>query len=65
VTVVVTFDTALVEAGGTALRRLARIAPLFLSGPGATPALTGQLRVRRLDGDLIEAAHRVANLPNG
>jgi methanogenic corrinoid protein MtbC1 len=65
VTVLVAFDTALVEAAGTALRRLARIAPLFLSGPGATPALTGRLRVRRLDGDLIEAAHRVANLPNG
>src|ERR1700748_1904908 len=64
VTVLVAFDTALVEAAGTALRRLARIAPLFLSGPGATPAITGQLRVRRLDGDLIEAARRVANLPN-
>lgn len=62
--VLVTFDTSLVESGGTALRRLARIAPLFLSGPGASPTLTGQLRLRRLDGDLIEAAHHVANLPN-
>lgn len=64
VIVLVTFDAALVKAEGTALRRLARIAPLFLSGPGAPPALTGELRVRRLDGDLIEAAHRLAAMPN-
>ncbi len=64
VIVLVTFDTALVTAEGTALRRLARLAPLFLSGPGASPALTGQLRIRRLDGDLIEAAHEVANITN-
>ena len=64
VIVLVTFDTALVEAEGTALRRLARIAPLFLSGPGASPAVTGQLRIRRLDGDLIEAAHQVAKMTN-
>jgi MerR family transcriptional regulator, light-induced transcriptional regulator len=65
VIVLVTFDTALVTAQGAALRRLARIAPLFLSGPGASPDLTGQLRVRRLDGDLIEAAHQVAAMTNG
>ena len=64
VIVLVTFDTALVEAEGTALRRLARIAPLFLSGPGASPALTGHLRIRRLNGDLIEAAHEVAKMTN-
>ncbi|MBV9335013.1 MAG: MerR family transcriptional regulator [Solirubrobacterales bacterium] len=64
VIVLVTFDTALVEAEGTALRRLARIAPLFLGGPGASPALTGHLRIRRLNGDLIEAAHEVAKMTN-
>jgi len=64
VIVLVTFDTALVEAEGTALRRLARIAPLFLSGPGASPALTGHLRIRRLNGDLIDAAHEVAKMTN-
>ena len=64
VIVLVTFDTALVEAEGTALRRLARIAPLFLSGPGASPALTGHLRIRRLNGDLIDAAHEVAQMTN-
>jgi MerR family transcriptional regulator, light-induced transcriptional regulator len=63
-TVLVTFDTDLVKAEGAALRRLARVAPLFLSGPGASPALVGQLRVRRLDGDLIEAAHQVATMTN-
>ena len=65
VMVLVTFDTALVKAEAAALRRLARTAPLFLSGPGATPDLTGRLRVRRLDGDLIEAAHQVADMTNG
>jgi len=64
VIVLVTFDTALVNAEGAALRRLARIAPLFLSGAGASPDLTGRLRVRRLDGDLIEAAHEVAKITN-
>jgi len=64
VIVLVTFETSQVEAEGTVLRRLARTAPLFLSGPGASAELTGKLRVRRLDGDLIEAAHQVANLTN-
>jgi MerR family transcriptional regulator, light-induced transcriptional regulator len=64
VIVLVTFDPALINAEGAALRRLARTAPLFLSGPGSTPDLTGRLRVRRLDGDLIEAAHQVATMTN-
>jgi len=64
VIVLVTFETSRVEAEGTVLRRLARTAPLFLSGPGAPAELTGKLRVRRLDGDLIKAAHQVANLTN-
>jgi MerR family transcriptional regulator, light-induced transcriptional regulator len=64
VIVLVTFDAARLAADGTALRRLARIAPLFLSGPGASPDLTGQLRVRRLDGDLVEAAREVATITN-
>lgn len=64
VIVLVTFETSRVEAEGTVLRRLARTAPLFLSGPGAPAELTGKLRVRRLDGDLIQAAHQVANLTN-
>ncbi|HLY48694.1 MAG TPA: MerR family transcriptional regulator [Solirubrobacteraceae bacterium] len=65
VIVLVTFDPALLEAEGTALRRLGRIAPLFLSGPGASPEMTAKIRVRRLDGDLVEAARQVAHMPNG
>ena len=61
----VTFDTTRLTAEGAALRRLERIAPLFLGGPGASYELTGHLRVRRLDGDLIEAAHEVAKMTNG
>jgi DNA-binding transcriptional MerR regulator len=64
VIVLVTFETSQVEAEGMALRRLARTAQLFLSGPGAPAELTGRLRVRRLEGDLIEAARQVANLTN-
>ncbi len=62
--VLVTFDTALLAAEGAALRRLARIAPLFLCGPGASFELTGRPRIRRLNGDLIEAAHEVASMTN-
>ena len=59
-----TFDAALVKDQGAALRRLARIAPLFLGGPGASREIAGKLRVRRLDGDLIEAARTVATMTN-
>jgi MerR family transcriptional regulator, light-induced transcriptional regulator len=64
VIVLVTFDPTLVKAEAAALRRLARVATLLLSGPGASSDLTGQLRVRRLNGDLIEAAHEVAMMTN-
>ena len=60
VIVLVTYDTAFLGAEAPAVRRLARIAPLFLGGAGASPELTGRVRVSRLDGDLIEAAHQVA-----
>jgi hypothetical protein len=64
VIVLVTFDTALLTTEGAALRRLARIAPLFLSGPAASAEFTGHLRMRRLNGDLVEAAHEVAKITN-
>jgi MerR family transcriptional regulator, light-induced transcriptional regulator len=64
VVVVVTFDPALLESEGVALRRLGRIAPLVLSGPGASSAMSAKLRVRRLDGDLVDAARVVAQMPN-
>ena len=62
--VLVTFDPALLDSEGVRLRRLGRIAPLFLSGPGALPEVTAKLRVRRLDGDLAEAARQLAQMPN-
>jgi DNA-binding transcriptional MerR regulator len=64
VIVLATFTSAPVEAEGLALRRLGRIAPLFLAGPGASAELSRHLRVRRLAGDLIEAAHEVAVMTN-
>jgi MerR family transcriptional regulator, light-induced transcriptional regulator len=54
--VVASMDGALLEAGGAELRRLARSAPLVLSGAGASEALCNRLRIDRLDGDLVAAA---------
>jgi MerR family transcriptional regulator, light-induced transcriptional regulator len=54
--VVASMDGALLEAGGAELRRLARSAPLVLSGSGASEALCNRLRIDRLDGDLVAAA---------
>jgi len=59
-TVLASFDPARLEAESTAIRRLARELPLVLSGPGATTELCKRLRVQRLDGDLIAAAHEIA-----
>jgi len=60
-TVLASFDPSRLEAESTAIRRLARELPLVLSGPGATEQLCKRLRVERLDGDLITAAHEVAH----
>ena len=60
-TVLASFDPARLEAESTAIRRLARELPLVLSGPGATEQLCKRLRVQRLDGDLIAAAHEIAD----
>ncbi len=57
--VVASMDGALLEAEGPALRRLARRAPLVLSGTGASEELCARLRVGRLDGDLVAAAGSV------
>ncbi|MFL5864288.1 MAG: MerR family transcriptional regulator [Solirubrobacteraceae bacterium] len=62
--VVVAFDPTLLESEATALRQLARIAPLFLSGPAAAADLTRLPRVRRLGGDLVAAASDIARLSN-
>jgi DNA-binding transcriptional MerR regulator len=58
--VVASMDGALLEAVATDLRRLARTAPLVLSGAGASEELCARLRVDRLDGDLVAAAAAVA-----
>jgi MerR family transcriptional regulator, light-induced transcriptional regulator len=65
ITVLASFDPALLQAEASALRRLAKMAPLALSGPGASDALCDQLGVRRLNGDLITAANEMARRPNG
>ena len=62
--VLTSFDPALLQAEKTALRRLAKIAPLVLSGPGASDTLCTQLGVRRLDGDLVDAANEIAHTAN-
>lgn len=59
-TVMTSFDPALLEAEEAALRRLAKTVPLVLSGPGAPEALCARLGVPRLDGDLVAAAKQVA-----
>jgi DNA-binding transcriptional MerR regulator len=59
VVVVTSFDSALLEAETAGLRRLARLAPVALSGPGATPELCQKLGLRRLDDDVLTAASDV------
>jgi hypothetical protein len=65
VIVLVTFDPARLESEGTTLRRLGRIAPLHLSGPGTSPEMSAKVRVPRLNGDLVDAARQLARMPNG
>ncbi len=60
VAVLASFDPALLQAEATALRRLAKMAPLVLSGPGASAALCNELGLRGLDGDLVTAANEIA-----
>ena len=60
-TVLASFDPARLKAESAAIRRLAREAPLVLSGPGATTELCRKLHLQRLDGDLIVAAHEIAH----
>jgi MerR family transcriptional regulator, light-induced transcriptional regulator len=63
--VVVSVDSARLEAERSRLRRLARSAPLVLSGAGATEDLCARMRIERLDGDLGAAAAEVARRANG
>jgi DNA-binding transcriptional MerR regulator len=58
--VVSSFDASLLETQAARLRRLARLVPLALAGPGATDELCARVGARRLDGDLVAAADEVA-----
>ena len=62
--VLVAFDAALLDSKATALRRLGRIAPLSLSGPGATTDLPRLTNVERLDGHVVAAADELARMSN-
>ncbi|HSO98635.1 MAG TPA: MerR family transcriptional regulator [Solirubrobacteraceae bacterium] len=62
--VLTSFDPTNLQAENTALRRLAKIAPLVLSGPGASDTFCTQLGIRRLDADLIDAANEIARTRN-
>ena len=62
--VLVAFDSGLLESEATALRRLGRIAPLSLSGPGAAADLPHLAHVRRLIGDVVAAADELAHMSN-
>ena len=58
--VISSFDSSLLDAQASPLRRLARLVPLALAGPGATDKLCARLGADRLDGDLVAAADEVA-----
>ena len=59
--VVASMDSALLDAQRAELRRLARSAPLALSGAGASEELCTRLGLHRLDGDLVTAASDVSS----
>jgi MerR family transcriptional regulator, light-induced transcriptional regulator len=58
--VVASTECGLLEIIAKELRRLARSAPLVLSGAGASEELCARIGVERLDGDLVAAAAAVA-----
>ena len=58
--VVASVDPTRLEADARRLRRLARTAPLVLSGTGASDELCARLGIERFDGDLVTAAADVA-----
>jgi MerR family transcriptional regulator, light-induced transcriptional regulator len=64
-TVLASFDPDLLERDTSALRRLAKRAPLVLSGPGASEEICARLGVRRLNGDLVRAADEIGQTTGG
>lgn len=65
VTVIACFDPALIDPRAGALRRIGRSTRLLLTGPGATEDACSRMRLRRLGGDLLEAADAVGPPPRG
>ncbi len=64
-TVLACFDPSVLESQKAAVRRLARQGRLLLGGPGATEQLCAQLRVGRVEGDLVAAAGEAADATSG
>lgn len=60
IVVITSFDSKLLESEAGALRGLADVAPLVLSGPGASEALCVHLGVARLNRDPLAAANDLA-----
>lgn len=58
--VVASVDSTRLETEAKRLRRLARTAPLVLSGAGASDEVCTRLGIEQLDGDLVSAAADVA-----
>jgi MerR family transcriptional regulator, light-induced transcriptional regulator len=58
--VVASVDSTRLETEAKRLRRLARTAPLVLSGAGASDEICTRLGIEQLDGDLVSAAADVA-----
>lgn len=63
--VLAAFDPAPLETEAAALRRIARAVPLFISGPGASAAISGHGQVRLLRDDIVHAAMLIAQTPTG
>jgi methanogenic corrinoid protein MtbC1 len=63
VTVLAAFTGERLESAGAAPRRLARKFPVVVTGPEATEEVARRFCLRRLDGDVVEAARRLAEGP--
>ena len=61
--VVASMDGALLEAHGGELRELGRLAPLVLSGAGASEEVCRRLQLDRLDDDVVAAADAADRVP--
>lgn len=60
VIVLAAFDPEPLEIEAAALRRIARVTPLFISGPAASAALGEHGQIRLLRDDIVHAARQIA-----